>query len=424
MIFKKFFENDSASGILLIAAALAALLVYNSPLYEIYHSFMHTHLKVKIGELGVDKSLLHWINDGLMTIFFLTVGLEIKREMLTGALAEFKKALLPFIAALGGVIFPALIYTYFNQGNPETMPGWGIPVATDIAFAVGILALLGRHAPRELKILLLSLAIIDDLAAILIIAVFYTDNLNFVSLGMGGAVFALLMALNFSGVKSLKPYLWIGAILWFLILKSGVHATVAGVLLALAIPMHGNEKNDNHSPLKHLEHALYGWAAFFIMPLFAFANAGFSLAGFSLGMLTSSVSMGIILGLFFGKQIGVFSFIWIGDKLGIVQRPENSNWKQIYGLSLLTGIGFTVSLFIGSLAFSDPAYAAQVRFSVLAASTLSAICGYTVLRMTSTWATIEVESINPISHPEIFEDDNEDHKGGKSLSDPKASKAR
>lgn len=404
---KNFLKHDSASGVLLILAAIAALIINNTALVGTYEHVLHTHLKVKIGGFGVDKSLGHWINDGLMTIFFLVVGLEIKREMMAGQLAEFKKALLPFIAALGGVIFPALIYVYFNYSNPETIQGWGIPVATDIAFAVGILSLLGRHAPKELKILLLSLAIIDDLAAILVIAIFYTENISFNALGGAGIALAVLALMNFYNVKSLKPYMLVGVILWFFILKSGVHATIAGVLLAFTIPL--TIKNDSHSsPLKRLEHNLYAWAAFGIMPLFAFANAGFSFEGMTLSLLAGTVPLGIILGLFFGKQIGVFSFIWISDKMGLTKKPNNISWKQIYGLSILTGIGFTVSLFIGGLAFADPAYATQVRLSVLLASTLAAVFGYTVLKLTSGWAEIREDNINPISHPEILAEDKTD----------------
>ncbi len=398
---KKFLKHDSASGILLILAAILALITNNSFLAESYEHILHTHLKVQIGSFGVDKSLGHWINDGLMTIFFLVVGLEIKREMMEGALAEFKKALLPFVAAIGGVIFPALIYVFFNYNNPETIQGWGIPVATDIAFAVGILSLLSRHVPKELKILLLSLAIIDDLAAILIIAVFYTENISFSALGGAAIALSALILLNYKDVKSLKPYVIIGTILWFLILKSGVHATIAGVLLAFTIPLNIS-KDKTASPLKRMEHNLYALAAFGIMPLFAFANAGFSFNGMTPSLLLGSVPLGIILGLFFGKQIGVFSFIWLGDALKIIEKPKDISWKQIYGMSILTGVGFTVSLFIGSLAFSDPAYIAQVRLSVLLASTLAAITGYIMLKYSSKWSEITLDNINPISHPEVL----------------------
>ena len=411
-MLKKFFAYDGASGILLMIATAAALIIYNSPLSHIYDEVLHMHLGFKINGIGLDKSLGHWINDGLMAIFFLVVGLEIKRELVEGALREFKKALLPFIAAIGGVIFPALIYYYFNHNNPDTAGGWGVPVATDIAFAVGILALLGRHVPRELKILLLSLAIIDDLIAILVIAIFYTADISFTALGAGAVAFTILVAMNLNNVKSLPLYLIIGAILWVCVLKSGIHATIAGVLLAFTIPIYTqNKKGETRefSPLKHLEHSLYPWAAFLIMPVFAFANAGFSLDGIKLEMLADPVPLGIILGLFFGKQIGVFGFIWISNIFGISTKPEAVNWKQIYGLSILTGIGFTVSLFIGNLAFANaPYYLTEVRMSVLVASALAALYGFLVLRLSSTWNELEIDNINPISHPEVFGEDDHD----------------
>ena len=411
-IIKKFFEYDGASGILLIVATAAALIISNSPLADTYHHILHTYAYIGLGEFALKLSLGHWINDALMAVFFLVVGMEIKRELLDGALREFKKALLPFIAAIGGVLVPAGIYAYINWSNPATIGGWGIPVATDIAFAVGVLALLGRHVPRELKILLLSLAIIDDLVAILVIAVFYTAEISFTALGAGMVAFGILVLMNLNNVKRLSLYCLFGLIMWVCFLQSGVHATIAGVLLAFTIPLTVKKSNGEtyeHSPLKHFEHSLYPWAAFLIMPVFAFANAGFSLAGITLSMLLDTVSLGIILGLFFGKQIGVFGFIWISDKIGLINKPEAVNWKHIYGLALLTGIGFTVSLFIGNLAFADaPKYLTEVRMSVLVASALSAICGFAVLRMSSTWNEIEADNINPISHPAIFgEEDDE-----------------
>lgn len=406
MNLKKFFQYDSASGIMLMVSAALALVVNNIGLEHIYHDILHTHMAFEVGGFGLDKSLHHWINDGLMTIFFLTVGLEIKRELLVGALKEFKKAVLPFVAALGGVIFPALIYAAFNHSNPDTVQGWGIPMATDIAFAVGVLSLLGKHVPRELKVLLLSLAIIDDLMAIIVIAVFYTANISLTALGCGALAFAVLMLMNFNHVKSLKPYLVVGFVLWLCILQSGVHATIAGVLLAFAIPL-SVEENDHASPLKRLEHALYPWAAFVIMPVFAFTNAGFSLHDVSLSMLAGSLPLGIMLGLFFGKQFGVFGFIWLFDRIGLVQRPQAS-WRQIYGLSLLTGIGFTVSLFIGTLAFTDPVLLSEVRLSVLLASGVAAITGYHVLRMEGIYASVEEANINPIAHPEVLSEEKAD----------------
>ena len=401
MQLKKFFEYDSASGIMLMVAAVLALIVNNIGFEHTYHEVLHTHLAFKIGEFGLDKSLGHWINDGLMAIFFLTVGLEIKRELVVGALREFKQALLPLVAALGGVILPALIYASMNYSNPETAHGWGIPMATDIAFAVGVLSLLGGHVPRELKILLLSLAIIDDLIAILVIAIFYTADISLEALGFGALAFGVLMLLNFNNVKSLKPYMLVGFVLWLCILESGVHATIAGVLLAFAIPL-SIDGSEGASPLKRLEHALYPWAAFVIMPIFAFANAGFSLHGMSFALMAGTLPLGIMLGLFFGKQFGVFSFIWLFDRLGIVQRPP-CTWRQLYGLAILTGIGFTVSLFIGSLAFGDqPELLAEVRLAVLLASTVSAIVGYNVLKRPEMFVSRDKTDFNPIAHPEAL----------------------
>ncbi len=403
---KKFFEYDGSSGILLMIAALLALIVNNSMLVGLYDEVLHAHLKIKIGGVGLDKSISHWINDGLMTIFFLTVGLEIKRELMIGSLQGVKAALLPLIAALGGVIFPALIYAAFNHNHPDTAHGWGIPMATDIAFAVGVLSLLGRHVPKELKILLLSLAVIDDLIAILVIAVFYTSDISLPALGLGAMAFGVLMLFNLNNVKSLKPYILVGTVLWLCILESGIHATIAGVLLAFAVPL--SIDKEGASPLKRLEHSLYPWAAFVIMPIFAFANAGFSLEGIGWHTLGGVLPLGIILGLFFGKQLGVFSFIWVFSKLGVISKPAKSSWKQIYGLALLTGIGFTVSLFIGSLAFSDADYVAQVRLSVLLASAISAIFGYLVLRYGQHyWGQQADRNLNPIAHPEVLSEENE-----------------
>lgn len=403
---KKFFEYDGSSGILLMIAALLALIVNNSMLVGLYDEVLHAHLKIKIGGVGLDKSISHWINDGLMTIFFLTVGLEIKRELMIGSLQGVKAALLPLIAALGGVIFPALIYAAFNHNHPDTAHGWGIPMATDIAFAVGVLSLLGRHVPKELKILLLSLAVIDDLIAILVIAVFYTSDISLPALGLGAMAFGVLMLFNLNNVKSLKPYILVGTVLWLCILESGIHATIAGVLLAFAVPL--SIDKEDASPLKRLEHSLYPWAAFVIMPIFAFANAGFSLEGIGWHTLGGVLPLGIILGLFFGKQLGVFSFIWVFSKLGVISKPAKSSWKQIYGLALLTGIGFTVSLFIGSLAFSDADYVAQVRLSVLLASAISAIFGYLVLRYGQHyWGQQADRNLNPIAHPEVLSEENE-----------------
>lgn len=374
----------------MLAAALA-LIIYNSPFGELYDKLLHVHLSIMVGDIGLDKSLLHWINDGLMVIFFFYIGLEIKREVIGGELSSIRKASLPIIAALGGVVFPALIYVYINMADEVALHGWAVPVATDIAFAIGVLALLGNVVPRQLKVLLLSLAIIDDLAAIIIIAIFYTEHLSFNALGISTIAFACAILLNRTGVKRITPYVLIGIVMWIAVLKSGVHATLAGVFLATCIPMQGKRTQDGEpapglegkSPLKRLEHALHPWVSFMIMPIFAFANAGVELSGMSFEDLGDTIPLGIILGLFFGKQIGVFLFIWLGDMLRLCQKPDGVSWIQIYGLSILTGIGFTMSLFIGTLAFSDPHLMSEVRIGVLIASSLSAILGYIVLYMTT-----------------------------------------
>lgn len=371
----KAINPEKLSGILLISAAMLALVLDNSPLAWLYDSLLTTPFIVQIGEYGLDKPLLLWINDGLMAVFFFLIGLEVKREILTGELSNIKKATLPIIAAIGGIIIPALIYTSVNFTDTYALRGWAIPVATDIAFALGILALVGKGLPKELKILLLSLAIIDDIAAIVIIALFYTDNLSIVALLFASGGLSIAIALNRFGVKNTTPYVLIGMFMWVCLLKSGVHATLAGVLLALCIPL---TKKD--CPATTLEHALHPWVYFMIMPLFAFANAGINLGTLSPEMVYAPIPLGIILGLFVGKQLGVFGFIWIGEKLKFCQKPKNVTWAQIYGLALLTGVGFTMSLFIGTLAYEKDIIEAKVRLGVLVASFLSAMGGYLVLR--------------------------------------------
>lgn len=378
MFLHKRINQDMASGLFLLFAAALALVIYNSPLSWLYDQLLETQLTIKLGTLGVDKSLLHWINDGLMAIFFLAIGLEIKNEILLGELSNLRKASLPVLAAIGGVVIPALIYTSINHSNDLAMRGWAVPVATDIAFAVGILALLGSSIPRSLKVLLLSLAIIDDLAAIIIIAVFYTADLSFHALMYSLMAFAVAIVLNRFGVKRIAPYILIGVIMWVCVLKSGVHATLAGVFLAMAIPLKG--KHGGKSPLHALEYMLKPWVAFMIMPIFAFANAGLELKDLSLNNLVDPIPLGIILGLFIGKQIGVFIAIWLSVKLRICNMPSGTTWMQIYGLSILCGIGFTMSLFIGSLAFTDHLLLSEVRLGVLVGSTLSGMFGYTLLR--------------------------------------------
>jgi NhaA family Na+:H+ antiporter len=371
---RAFLASEAAGGIVLMAAAAAAMVVANSPLAPAYFAA----LKAYIGPLN----LLHWINDGLMALFFLLVGLEIKREFLDGQLSTWPRRVLPGIAAAGGMLAPALLYVLLNAGTPATLRGWAIPTATDIAFALGVLALLGPRVPVSLKIFLTALAIIDDLGAVAIIAAFYTADLSLAWLAGALAVLAVLAALNKAGVTRLAAYLALGALLWVLVLKSGVHATLAGVALALTIPLKPSpgRPDDPHSPLHLLEHALHPWIAFAVVPIFGFANAGVSLASFSAGALLAPVPLGIAAGLFLGKQIGVFLTTWIAVRLGWADRPEHASWAQVYGVSLLCGIGFTMSLFIGLLAFpASEALQDEVKVGVLMGSLASALVGTLVL---------------------------------------------
>lgn len=367
----RFFAAESAGGLILMAAALAALIVANSPLADTYVSTLH----IKLAGLSVE----HWINDGLMAVFFMLVGLEIKREMLVGQLSSWGQRALPGFAALGGMLVPALIYVAVNWGNAETLGGWAIPAATDIAFALGVLSLLGKRVPISLKIFLSALAIIDDLGAVIIIAFFYTTGLSVGMLLASLAVIVLLVVLNRLGVKKLLPYLIAGAFLWFFMLQSGIHATLAGVILALCIPL-GNPDNEHSSPLLHLEEKLHPWVAFAIVPIFGFANAGVSLAGITPGNLVDPVPLGVALGLLLGKQIGVFGLAALAIRAGWAKLPEGSNWVQLYGVALLCGIGFTMSLFLGALAFpSNPHLVDEVKVGVLLGSVLAAIAGVVVL---------------------------------------------
>ena len=377
-----FLKLETSAGILLMFAALLALIANNSPLSQYYAAFLDVPVQVRIGGLEIAKPLLLWINDGLMAIFFFLVGLEIKREVLQGELSSVSKATLPFVAAIGGMAGPAIIYSFINWGNAETMAGWAIPSATDIAFALGVLALLGNRVPVTLKIFLLALAIIDDIGAILIIAVFYTSNLTIEALVLASLGFAALVALNRSGVKAITPYTLVGLFIWVCVLKSGVHATLAGVITALAIPMHGKTEQDQ-SPVHHLEHSLHPWVAFAVLPLFAFANAGVSLQAIQLEDLYDTVPLGIALGLFFGNQIVIFLLSYLSVKIGIAKLPVDVRWIQIYGAGCLAGVGFTMSLFIGTLAFSDPELINQVRLGVLMGSFASAILGFTVLKLSA-----------------------------------------
>ena len=377
---RDFLELESASGIILVGAAAVALALSNSPLSGLYNLLIDTPFEVRLGALEIAKPLLLWINDGLMAIFFLLVGLEIKREVLDGQLSSIDQVALPGIAAVGGMAIPALIYVFFNFNNPGAMSGWAIPAATDIAFALGVLALLGSRVPLSLKLFLLTLAIIDDLGAIVIIAIFYSGKLSLLSLGLAGAMIAVLVAMNLLGVRRLAAYLIVGVVLWVCVLKSGVHATLAGVVLAFTIPM--RTKEGEPCPLRDLEHTLHPWVAFFIMPVFAFANAGVSLEGMSLSDLMGPIPAGVALGLFLGKQLGVFGFAWAAIRFGLAKLPEGATWRSLYGTSVLCGIGFTMSLFISTLAFDGTMADASVssRLGILVGSFASAILGYLLIR--------------------------------------------
>lgn len=418
---QEFLHQQASGGILLIIATVIALAWANSPFAESYHHLWHTYVKIDIGGVGLNYSLHHWINDGLMVIFFFVVGLEIKRELLVGELSSAKKAALPIAAALGGMIFPALIYTIFNLGS-ESASGWGIPMATDIAFVVGILALLGNRVPLSLKIFILALAIVDDLGAVLVIAIFYTSNISLTSLMIAGGLIILLIAMNRLGVRNLLVYTLVGVALWLAFLKSGVHATVAGVLLAFTIPVssrintkkfksetenlikefdnageHGEDvltnserlsivdKIENNcekilTPLQRFEHGLHPWVSFFIMPVFALANAGVTIGSGLTSALIHPVSIGIILGLFLGKQIGIFGFSYLAVKLKLASEPEGVSWKKIYAAAILAGIGFTMSLFIANLAFTSPELLDTAKVGILSGSLISGIVGFIILK--------------------------------------------
>jgi len=373
-----FMRLETTAGFVLMAAALLALIINNVGLGGLYDAFLGAPVEVQVGSLEIAKPLLLWINDGLMAMFFFLVGLEIKREVLDGELSGFDKSALPVAAAIGGMAIPAGVFAWINWGSPDTLSGWAIPAATDIAFALGILALLGSRAPVALKTFLLAVAIIDDLGAIIIIALFYTSDLSLLALGLAAVGITGLIALNRSGVKSITPYALIGLFIWVCVLKSGVHATLAGVATAMAIPMRG--KSDSaQSPLHELEHGLHPWIAFAVLPLFAFANAGLDLRGLSFDALLAPLPLGIALGLFAGKQIGVFAFTWLAVKSGLAKLPSAMSWRHVYGAACLTGVGFTMSLFIGSLAFNDAEQINAVRLGVLTGSLASGLLGYAVL---------------------------------------------
>ena len=379
--FKWFFKLEAASGLILLFAAIIALIISNSDIAELYFSTLDKYLFLGINDFGLKLSVLHWINDALMAIFFFFVTLEIKREFLQGELSNIKQALLPIIAAVGGMLVPALFYVFVNLGDSETLNGWAIPSATDIAFSLGVLSLLGKRVPLSLKVFLTALAIIDDLGAIVIIALFYSGNLSIKYLSLMLIAFLILLIINKFNVKKFLPYLIVGLFLWDFTHNSGIHATIAGVLLAMTIPHRKKEKD--FSLLINVEHAISPYVAFGIMPLFAFANAGVSLEGLSFSSLLDKVPLGIVLGLFLGKQLGVFLFSYISIKLKIAQMPSNSNWFNFYGVGVLTGIGFTMSLFVGNLAFvENMQYMDGVKIGVLTGSLLSTLFGYFLILLT------------------------------------------
>ncbi|PSJ56572.1 Na+/H+ antiporter NhaA [Mesorhizobium ephedrae] len=376
-IFREFLDSEASGGIILMGAAVLALIVANSPLSDAYFGALKTYL----GPLNVE----HWINDGLMAAFFLLVGLEIKREMLDGQLSTWPRRALPGIAAVGGMVVPALIYVAINSDNPQALPGWAIPTATDIAFALGVLSLLGNRVPASLKVFLTALAIIDDLGAVIIIALFYTSGLALPYLAGAAAVLALLIVLNRMGVLNLIPYVVLGVALWVLVLKSGVHATLAGVALALTVPLRtspGIARDLEHSPLHRMEHALHKVVPFVVIPIFGFANAGVSFAGMSLASLAEPLTLGVVAGLVVGKLVGVLATSAIAIRLGLADLPMRAGWSHMTGVALLCGIGFTMSLFIGLLAFAyDPAMQQAVKLGILAGSLLAALLGTAVLLM-------------------------------------------
>lgn len=385
-LLKDFFKLEAASGIILVFAAILAIVIANSPLNYLYDLLLDLPVEIRIGPLLIAKPLLLWINDGLMAVFFFLVGLELKREIVEGELSNPNNIILPGIAAIGGMAVPAAIYAFINWGDPVAIQGWAIPAATDIAFALGILLLLGKRISTSLKIFLVTIAIIDDIGAIIIIALFYTSNLSVTSILIAASVIPVLFIMNRKGVSNITPYLFVGLIMWTAVLKSGVHATLAGVVLAFFIPIKSKD-DPERSPLKELEHDLHTVVAFGVLPIFAFANAGLSLAGVGMDYVLHPVPLGIALGLFFGKQIGVFGFCWVAVKTGLATLPTGINWIKLYGVSLLCGVGFTMSLFIGSLAFGEATVELPFdeRLGIIIGSLLSGILGYLVLN----WATKE-----------------------------------
>lgn len=379
---KKFMQQESFAGILLVFTAFLAIVVANSPLNLYYTLLIDTPVEIKIGALEINKPLLLWVNDGLMAVFFFLIGLELKREFLEGELSDKKKVILPAIGALGGMAVPATIYALINYDDPNALQGWAIPAATDIAFALGILALLGSRVPISIKIFLTSLAIFDDIGAILIIAFFYTSKISFAALAIAAASCVVLYIMNLRNVLKTSLYIFIGIIMWTALLKSGVHATLAGIILAMFIPMR-SKRNPEFSPVRYLEHDLHSAVALFILPIFAFCNAGINFSGFGMEQVLHGIPLGIALGLFLGNQFGIFVFCWIGIKLKLTELPSDISWTSLYGTAALCGVGFTMSLFIGSLAFEETGVNTVIdeRLGIIIGSLASGILGYTILRM-------------------------------------------
>ena len=378
--FRDFLALETAGGIMLVLATIVAMVLANSPFATIYEGFLDVPVALQFGELKIAKPLLLWINDGLMAVFFFLVGLEIKREFRAGELSSLAQISLPGIAAVGGMVVPALVYVAINYSEPQNLNGWAIPAATDIAFALAVLSLLGKWAPTSLKILLLAIAIFDDLGAILIIAFFYTSELSQTMLMLAALPIIGLALLSWRGVTRIAPYVILGIVLWVLVLKSGVHATLAGVITAFAIPLLPHKGGD-HTLLEDMEHGLHNWVAYFILPVFAFANAGVSFAGVGWESLYEPVTLGISLGLFLGKQVGIFGLLYLTIRMGLAPMPYGTNWAHLYGVAALAGIGFTMSLFIGGLAFEHAAFEAPIRMGVLMGSIASAIVGFLIIRL-------------------------------------------
>lgn len=387
-LLRDFLQKESSGGIVLILAAALAMAVANSPLANAYIDWLAIPVVASIGDFAIDKPLLLWINDGLMAVFFFLVGLEVKREVLEGQLSSWNKASLPLAAAVGGMAIPALIFLGINSDSPENLRGWAIPAATDIAFALGVLSLLGPRVPVALKALLLAIAVIDDIGAIAIIAVFFSGELDIGMLGAAAIVLVAMVAAGRAKVNSTIPYVLLAILMWVFVLKSGVHATLAGVAAAMTIPL---DTNSDQGPLERIEHGLHPWVAFLVIPIFGFANAGVSLAGLSPAALLDPLPLGIALGLLIGKQIGIFGFAWLAVKARIAELPAGVGWTQVHAVSLLAAIGFTMSLFIGNLAFADQVQIDAVKIGVLAGSTLAAVAGYLMLRATLPRGAVEGE---------------------------------